>query len=263
MAFIRKRSQKGINYYSLVENRRVEGKSQPVQTQLEWLGDYDQACVKLAKSRKIPQGKKQELATKLARLEGRFDLEYPIQAKAYQAIVIDPPWEYELRKEDTTHRNRIDYPSMKQDEILALPLAELGDRSGCVLWLWTTNNHMPDACQCLSSWGFELKTILTWVKVTKAGNPHIGVGHWLRNCSEHCLLATRGNPSSFRHTKTMTNEPSVLYAQRRGHSQKPDEFYEMVERFSPEATRLEMFARQRRDGWDVWGNDVDKFSIEA
>ena len=116
----------------------------------------------------------------------------------YQCIVIDPPWFYRLRSKDKTHRNRIPYQPMRTEEILALPIPELCNRNGCILWLWFTNNHMVEAAQSLQVWGFELKTILTWEKVTKDNTKtHLGVGHWLRNSTEHCALAVRGNVKAF------------------------------------------------------------------
>ena len=71
-----------------------------------------------------------------------------------------------------------------------------------VLWLWFTNNHILEAGKCIEHWGFEVKTVLTWEKVTKAGTTHIGTGHWLRNSTEHCILGVRGKVASFLATKT-------------------------------------------------------------
>ncbi|UKP01139.1 MT-A70 family methyltransferase [Nostoc sp. UHCC 0870] len=177
----------------------------------------------------------------------------------YQCIVIDPPWFYRLRSKDKTHRNRIPYEPMRTEEILALPIPELCDKSGCVLWLWFTNNHMIEAAQCLQVWGFELKTILTWEKVTKDGTKtHIGVGHWLRNSTEHCALAVRGNVKAFS-GRTLTNESTILHAKRREHSPKPPQFFELVDKLCPDMTKLEMFARESRDGWDSWGDEADLF----
>ncbi|MEH2233898.1 MAG: MT-A70 family methyltransferase [Nostoc sp.] len=139
----------------------------------------------------------------------------------YQCIVIDPPWFYRLRSKDKTHRNRIPYQPMRTEEILALPIPELCGSNGCILWLWFTNNHMIEAAQCLQTWGFELKTILTWEKVTKDGTKtHLGVGHWLRNSTEHCALAVRGNVKAFS-GRTLTNESTILHSPRREHSRKP------------------------------------------
>ncbi|WP_375506468.1 MT-A70 family methyltransferase [uncultured Nostoc sp.] len=177
----------------------------------------------------------------------------------YQCIVIDPPWFYRLRSKDKTHRNRIPYQPMRTEEILALPIPELCGSNGCILWLWFTNNHMIEAAQCLQTWGFELKTILTWEKVTKAGTKtHLGVGHWLRNSTEHCAMAVRGNVKAFA-GRTLTNQSSILHLPRREHSRKPEQFFELVEKLCPDMTKLEMFARSSRVGWDCWGDEALKF----
>lgn len=178
----------------------------------------------------------------------------------YQCIVIDPPWFYRLRNQDKTHRNRINYKPMHIEEILSLPVPDLSHRTGSVLWLWYTNNHMVEAAQCLQTWGFELKTILTWEKVTKDGTKtHLGVGHWLRNSTEHCALAVRGNVKAFS-GRTLTNESTILHSPRREHSRKPEQFFELVEKLCPDMTKLEMFARESRDGWDCWGDQADLFN---
>lgn len=265
MAFIRRRIIKGINYYSLVENRREDEKSAPKQVQLAWYGIYDEAVHKVEKSRLPPQTK-QEYLTRLAKLEGLLDAgEVPLPAKHYACIVADPPWFYDLRNQDQTHRNRIAYPPMRLEEILALPIPALADRTGCVLWLWTTNNHLPQAFQCLDRWGFEHKAVLTWVKIASTGNPHIGTGHWLRNATEHCLLAIRGKLRCFGvgGVGTLNNEPTVLFAPRREHSRKPEGFYNLVEKLCPDLSKLELFARQIRPGWESWGNEVDKFGLSC
>ncbi|MEH1944283.1 MAG: MT-A70 family methyltransferase [Nostoc sp.] len=177
----------------------------------------------------------------------------------YQCIVIDPPWFYRLRSKDKTHRNRIPYQPMRTEEILALPIPELCGSNGCILWLWFTNNHMVEAAQCLQTWGFELKTILTWEKVTKDGTKtHLGVGHWLRNSTEHCALAVRGNVKAFA-GRTLTNQSSILHSPRREHSRKPENFYQLVDKLCPDITKLEMFARESRVGWDCWGDEALKF----
>lgn len=178
--------------------------------------------------------------------------------RKYSCIVIDPPWSFHLRKTDPTHRGRISYDSMTPREILRLPIPDIAEKE-CILWLWFTNSHFLEAGDCIRYWGFDLKTILTWEKVSKAGTPHIGVGHWLRNCTEHCILATRGKPKSFSHQKLLTNQPTILRARRREHSRKPVEFYQLVESLCI-GSKLEMFARARRDGWDSHGDQVDMFT---
>mgnify|MGYP001791917841 CR=1 FL=1 len=178
----------------------------------------------------------------------------PLPKKRFQVLVIDAPWQYDLRDTDASHRNRTPYPTMRFEQLIELPVDELVTDG--VLWLWTTNTHMPDACRLLMAWGFELKTILTWVKMASTGNPHIGVGHWLRNATEHCLLATTGKVQSFAHLETLKSQSTVLIAPKGGHSAKPTEFYDLVDQLCPEGEKLELFARQQRPGWQCWGNQV-------
>jgi N6-adenosine-specific RNA methylase IME4 len=179
----------------------------------------------------------EELSAKpLPAVSGRFDV-----------IVLDPPWQYEKRAEDVTHRGRNPYPDMSTDAICALPVGERAE-SDCVMWLWTTNAFMWDAKRCLDAWGFTPKTILTWAK------DRMGTGDWLRGKTEHCILAVRGKP-----IVTLTNQTTLLEAPLREHSRKPDEFYALVEALCP-GTKLEMFAREARAGWAAWGAETEKFS---
>ena len=169
----------------------------------------------------------------------------PVPSGLYSTIVVDPPWPYEMRVEDDTHRGRLPYPSTSLDDIgaIRLPAAD-----NCILWLWTTNSFMHEAFHIVDEWGFERKTILTWEK------DKMGLGSWLRGKTEHCILATRGKPGI-----KLTNQTTILHGPRREHSRKPDEFFDVVEEMCPEP-RLEMFARKQRPGWTVHGNETDKFS---
>ena len=157
----------------------------------------------------------------------------------FQVIVADPPWRYESG-------NSLPYPTMDIEEIKAMPVAEIADENA-ILWLWTTNAHLRVAFDVLEAWGFEYKTLLTWVK------DRMGTGEWLRGQSEHCMLAVRGKPV-FLHG----NHATVLEAPRREHSRKPDEFYNLVEAACP-GSRVDLFCRERRTGWKVYGNSTDFF----
>jgi N6-adenosine-specific RNA methylase IME4 len=145
----------------------------------------------------------------------------PLPEGPFRVIVIDPPWRYESRAEDATHRSRNPYPDMSMEKILALPVpAHLA--ADAIVWLWTTNSFMHEAFHCLDHWGVEQKTILTWRK------NQMGTGDWLRGRTEHCLLAVRGKP-----LVTLTNQTTDLVADRSRHSAKPDAFYELVESLCP------------------------------
>jgi N6-adenosine-specific RNA methylase IME4 len=188
---------------------------------------------------------RQQLREELRRARRLAAAATPIPTGLYATIVIDPPWPYEERADDDTHRGRLPYPSMSLDDIGAIKIPAAED---CILWLWTTNAFMHEAFHVLDAWGFEHKGILTWEK------DRMGLGSWLRNQTEHCLLAVRGKPKV-----TLTNRTTILHGPRREHSRKPDEFFDLVEALCPEP-RLEMFARQQRPGWTVHGNETDKFS---
>jgi N6-adenosine-specific RNA methylase IME4 len=158
----------------------------------------------------------------------------------FQVIVADPPWRYDSG-------SSLPYPTMDIEEIKAMPVAKIADENA-ILWLWTTNAHLRVAFDVVEAWGFEYKTLLTWVK------DRMGTGEWLRGQTEHCMLAVRGKPV-FLHG----NHATVLNAPRREHSRKPEEFYALVEATSP-GGKLELFCRQQRTGWHVYGNEIYKFS---
>jgi N6-adenosine-specific RNA methylase IME4 len=132
------------------------------------------------------------------------------------------------------------------EEIMGLAASDIADEDA-ILWLWTTNAHLRVAFDVVKSWGFEYKTLLTWVK------DRMGTGEWLRGQTEHCLLATRGKPV-FIHG----NHTTVLNALRREHSRKPEEFYILVEATCP-GSKVELFARQARAGWQAFGDQTDLF----
>jgi N6-adenosine-specific RNA methylase IME4 len=154
-------------------------------------------------------------------------------------IVADPPWQYDSG-------NSLPYPTMPLEDIKAMPVREIADENA-ILWLWTTNAHLPVAFDVLVAWGFEYKTLLTWVK------DRMGTGEWLRGQTEHCLLAARGKPVFLHGSHT-----TALSAARREHSRKPEEFYSLIEETCPGA-KVELFSRQQRTGWRVFGNEVNRF----
>src|SRR5262249_7160715 len=131
-------------------------------------------------------------------------------------------------------------------QICAERVADIA-HADCILWLWTTNFYTRQAFEVLDSWGFEHKTILSWVK------DKMGMGDWLRGQTEHCLLAVRGKP-----TVVLTNQTTVLPAPRRAHSEKPDAFYELVETLCPAPRYAELWARSQREGWDGHGDEYPR-----
>lgn len=173
----------------------------------------------------------------------------PLPGKGpYRVIAADPPWPYEIRQEDPSHRVAYPYPMMSIDEICAMGAAVRAiAHDDCVLWLWTTNAHMREAFRVLDAWQFTQKTILTWVK------PNIGNGDYLRSQTEHCLMAIRGKP-----TLCVINQSSALFGPKaeRLHSSKPVAFYELVESVCPAPRYAALFHRGARPNWDGHGDEA-------
>ncbi|MBI5248171.1 MAG: DNA methyltransferase [Desulfomonile tiedjei] len=184
------------------------------------------------------------LARDIQRQQMIADLQENIQKapsipnQKYNVIVIDPPWQYHLRNGQTGRRNTVPYPTMSLEEIKALPIQGLAAESA-ILWLFSTNSHLPDAFEIVKEWGFQYKTLLTWVK------NRLGTGDWLRGRTEHCLMAIKGRPVT-----RLTNQSTVIHAPVREHPQKPDEFYRLVETLCP-GRKIELFAQENRDAWDT------------
>jgi N6-adenosine-specific RNA methylase IME4 len=163
----------------------------------------------------------------------------------YRVAVIDLPWPYEERAEDPSHRAVHPYPTMAIAEMCALPVPSIM-HADSILWLWTTNYYMRHAYEVLDAWGFGSKTILTWAK-NKMGN-----GDWLRGQTEHCILAVRGKP-----VVTLTNQTTLLHASARAHSEKPREFYDLVESLCPAPRYADLFSRYRHnEKWDCHGDEA-------
>ncbi len=132
----------------------------------------------------------------------------------YKTIVADPAWEYEAYSQQA--RASCGYARQSMDELRALDMKQWAEPN-CHLWCWTTNAYVPKAIELVQHWGFKLEDILTWVK------PHFGRGSYFRNSTEHCLLCSLGDISA----KT-SDLPSHFFAKRGEHSEKPDEFYDIV-----------------------------------
>lgn len=157
----------------------------------------------------------------------------------YPTIVIDPPWQYG----NTATRGAAEdhYPTMSQDELLALMLPSADNAH---LYLWVTNSFVREGFDLMAAWGFEYKTMLTWIK------PQMGMGNYFRGSTEHVLFGIKGT------LPTQRNDVMTWFkADRTRHSAKPESFYDLVESCSP-GPHLEMFARRRRMGWFTWGNEA-------
>lgn len=161
----------------------------------------------------------------------------------YGVILSDPPWSYR----DLGHTRRIDrqYPVLGVRDIAALPVQQIA-LPDSVLFLWTTVPLLPDGLEVLKAWGFTYKSNLTWDKQI------FGMGHYARIQHEHLLLGVRGKPGRVADHSIS----SVMRSPRARHSVKPLVAYEIIERLYPSFSKIELFARNRRPGWQSWGNEL-------
>lgn len=182
----------------------------------------------------------------------QFDNIIPFPKKKYQIIYADPPWSY---KDKALAGNRgaiCKYPTQSAEWINSLPVKDIADKD-CVLFLWVTMPKLNECFDLIKEWGFEYKTCaFTWVKRNKISSSwFMGMGRWTRANSEICLLATKGNPK-----RINAGVHSVIDTPIEQHSKKPDVTKERIIQLLGDLPRIELFARQKSDGWDVWGNQV-------
>jgi N6-adenosine-specific RNA methylase IME4 len=170
--------------------------------------------------------------------------------RTYPIILADPPWQYE-RPAYGIHARSADelYPPMGLDEICALPVGDLGSPDA-LLFLWVPAPILEQAFQVIRAWGFSYRTGMVWDKQSSIP------GRYIRQQHEHLLIARRGE---FPTPPEKDRPRSIISSPRRGHSQKPDEAYELIERMYPDLPKIELFARgEARPGWTVWGNEARK-----
>lgn len=169
----------------------------------------------------------------------------PLPDGQYNLIYADPPWRYEHSKTDS-RKIENQYPTMELDDICDLDVADVAAED-CVLFMWATSPKLAESIQVIKAWGFNYRTCMTWVK------DRIGMGYYARQRHELLLIATQGTP----HPPSEKDRPdSVVEAPRQEHSKKPERFYEIIETMYPKAEKVELFCRQPRQGWSVWGNEV-------
>lgn len=165
----------------------------------------------------------------------------PTTVETFQTLVVDPPWAYE--RDDIRGAAEHHYSTMTFEEIADYPIGRYADENAH-LYLWVTNPHLPHVWRIPEAWGFEYKTMLTWVK------PQIGTGHYFRGATEHVLFCVRGQLPL-----RDAGVPNWFEADRTQHSQKPESFYSLVERASY-GPYVEFFARRQRDGWRSFGDEL-------
>lgn len=179
-------------------------------------------------------------------------------SKRFHTILADPPWQFQNRtgKMAPEHKRLSRYETMTLNDIMALPVEQL-TAEPAHLYLWVPNALLPEGLRVMEAWGFTYKSNIVWHKIRKDGGPDgRGVGFYFRNVTELVLFGIRG-----KNARTLApgrRQVNFLATQKREHSRKPDEFYDIVEACSP-GPYLELFARGPREGWSVWGDQSEEY----
>ena len=190
----------------------------------------------------------------------------------YDVIYCDPPWSFGgctipsskgSTKDKLVFSSRpleLQYPTMSDHELRKMFSTYVKDiaNDNAVMIMWVTDAHIPLALELGDLAGFEYKTVaFRWLKKTNKGNQVCYMGKWTMKGSEEALLFTKGSAHKMLKAR---NVRQLVEAERREHSRKPDEVRERIETMFPDATKIELFARQQTEGWDVYGNETSKFS---
>ena len=144
-----------------------------------------------------------------------------------------------------------EYQTQSLDWIKSLLVESIAEKDA-VLFLWAVSPQLPEAFEVLKAWGFKYKTLaFCWSKKTSNGLNVSNLGRWTMGNVELCLLATRGKPQ-----RICKNVKQLVVAERTKHSAKPSEVHDRIVQLMGDVPRIELFAREKTEGWDVWGNEV-------
>jgi len=191
-------------------------------------------------------------------VEAAQSFQNEVKGKAFHTILVDPPWRFFNRTGKFSPENKklYLYPTLSLEEIMKIPV------QSCILepahlYLWVPNALISEGLEVMKSWGFSYKTNIVWHKVRRdGGSDGRGVGFYFRNVTELVLFGVNGK--SARTLDAGRTQVNLIPSQKREHSRKPDELYDLIERCS-QGDYLELFARRRRAGWEQWGNQVDHY----
>ena len=181
--------------------------------------------------------------------------------KKYNIIYADPPWQFKYQSKKRTDGTSDDlnirdpqkeYPCMTIDDIYNMPVNEIADDNS-ILFLWVTYPLLKEGIKTMEEWGFTYKTCgFSWIKKNKKSDSLFwGLGYWSRANNEICLLGTKGKPK-----RVGKGVHQFVMSKIQKHSQKPDIVKDRIVELCGDVPRIELFARQRTKGWDVWGNEA-------
>lgn len=169
--------------------------------------------------------------------------------KKYDIIYADPPWSY-----NDKGGHNFSYETQSKQWISQLPVKEIANKD-CCLFLWVTSPLLDEGIEVLEDWGFKYKTVaFVWSKYTNKGNLVSNLGRWTMGNVELCILGIKGKPNSWRIDKSIKQ---LVQAERTIHSRKPNEVRERIVKLLGDRSKIELFAREKVEKWDAWGNEVE------
>lgn len=178
-----------------------------------------------------------------------------ITEKKYSIIYADPPWQFNNKRTGGSMISGASqkYNTMDNESLCKLPIDKIC-KDDCVLFMWWVAAMPIEALTVMTEWGFTLKTMngFNWIKTTAKDNLFFGMGFWTRAGSENCLIATKGKIRPI-----VKNIRSVIYSPREEHSKKPDIFRDKIVELMGDLPRIELFARQKYEGWDAFGDEIN------
>ena len=178
----------------------------------------------------------------------------PFPNKKYNIIYADPPWSYNDKMSGHSFSLDHEYKTQSKQWISSLPVGDISDDI-CCLFLWATSPLLDEGMKVLEDWGFKYKTVaFCWSKYTKTGKLVSNLGRWTMENIELCLLGVKGSPNKWRIDKSIKQ---LVQAERTKHSTKPNEVRQRIVSLLGDRPRIELFARQRVEGWDSIGFDID------
>jgi len=173
----------------------------------------------------------------------------------FDVIYADPPWKYNKKLNKKGRDVALHYPVMNLELIKSLPVEKIS-KDNSILFLWVTFPKMDEGIELIESWGFKYKTLgFNWIKKNKKSDSLFwGLGYYTRSNPEVCLIGTKGSPDI-----KDNGVHSVIMSKIEKHSKKPQEARHKIERLMGKKTnKIELFAREKVEGWTVWGNEIDK-----
>ena len=178
----------------------------------------------------------------------------PWPDKRYKVIYADPPWSVSFLKETKetgVHDVPLPYPQMSDDELACMPVASLA-QDDAMLFLWIVDTKLRFALELMEHWGFTYVTIaFVWHKKARTtSGENATMGRYTHKSCELCMLGRHGKCFIVDAT-----QPQFVNELKREHSCKPDLVRTRIETMCGDVPRIELFARQKFDGWDTWGNE--------